>query len=44
MNPSIPKYAVIVAGGSGLRMGAAQLKQFLLLHGKPLLWHSLNVF
>ena len=38
------KYAVIVAGGSGLRMGAATPKQFLPIHGKPVLWYSLNTF
>jgi 2-C-methyl-D-erythritol 4-phosphate cytidylyltransferase len=38
------KYAVIVAGGSGLRMGAAQPKQFLPLGGKPVLWYSLTTF
>jgi len=40
----LKKYAVIVAGGSGLRMGAALPKQFLPLRGKPVLWHSLNTF
>jgi 2-C-methyl-D-erythritol 4-phosphate cytidylyltransferase len=38
------KFAVIVAGGSGLRMGAAMPKQFLLLQGRPVLWHTLNTF
>lgn len=38
------KYAVIVAGGSGLRMGTALPKQFLPLRGKPVLWHSLQTF
>jgi 2-C-methyl-D-erythritol 4-phosphate cytidylyltransferase len=38
------KYAVIVAGGSGLRMGTQVPKQFLLLHGKPVLWYTLDVF
>jgi 2-C-methyl-D-erythritol 4-phosphate cytidylyltransferase len=38
------KYAVIVAGGSGQRMGAAMPKQFLLLQQKPLLWYSLDTF
>src|SRR5260221_6901491 len=38
------KYAVIVAGGSGSRMGNAVPKQFLLLRGKPVLWYSLEVF
>jgi 2-C-methyl-D-erythritol 4-phosphate cytidylyltransferase len=38
------KYAVIVAGGSGLRMGSTLPKQFMLLKGKPVLWHTLNSF
>lgn len=38
------KFAVIVAGGSGLRMGAATPKQFLLLQNKPLLWHTIQAF
>lgn len=38
------KYAVIVAGGSGLRMGTSIPKQFLPLRGKPVLWYSLMAF
>lgn len=38
------KYAVIVAGGTGQRMGATTPKQFLLLQGRPVLWHTLNTF
>jgi len=38
------KYAVIVAGGSGLRMGSALPKQFLLIHEKPVLWYTLHTF
>jgi 2-C-methyl-D-erythritol 4-phosphate cytidylyltransferase len=38
------KYAVIVAGGSGMRMGTAMPKQFLPLRGKPVLWYSLTSF
>lgn len=38
------KYAVIVAGGSGSRMGSDKPKQFLLLQGKPVLWHSIQAF
>jgi 2-C-methyl-D-erythritol 4-phosphate cytidylyltransferase len=38
------KYAVIVAGGSGLRMGTTLPKQFLPLCGKPVLWYSLETF
>jgi 2-C-methyl-D-erythritol 4-phosphate cytidylyltransferase len=38
------KFAIIVAGGSGLRMGADTPKQFLLLHNKPVLWHTINSF
>ncbi len=38
------KYAVIVAGGVGLRMGHTTPKQFLLLQGKPVLWHTVQAF
>ncbi|WP_214070239.1 2-C-methyl-D-erythritol 4-phosphate cytidylyltransferase [Mucilaginibacter sp. dw_454] len=41
---SIPKYAIIVAGGSGTRMGAVVPKQFLLLNGLPVLMHTLLAF
>ncbi len=40
----IKKYVVIVAGGSGTRMGSAVPKQFLLLHGKPVLYYSIAAF
>jgi 2-C-methyl-D-erythritol 4-phosphate cytidylyltransferase len=38
------KYAVIVAAGSGQRMGSETPKQFLLLKGKPLLQYTLQTF
>ena len=38
------RYALIVAGGSGTRMGAEIPKQFLLLAGKPILMHTISVF
>lgn len=38
------QYAVIVAGGKGLRMGNDVPKQFLLLQGKPILMHSIDAF
>ncbi len=38
------KYAVIVAGGIGSRMGSATPKQFLLLHEKPVLYYTLKTF
>lgn len=38
------KYAVIVAGGSGKRMGSILPKQFLLLHGKPVLYYTIKIF
>ena len=38
------KYAVIVAGGSGTRMGGATPKQFLLVNNKPVLYYSLQTF
>lgn len=36
--------AIIVAGGSGVRMGADKPKQFLDLAGKPVLLHTLMAF
>lgn len=36
--------AVIVAGGSGTRMGKELPKQFLLIQGKPILLHSIDAF
>jgi 2-C-methyl-D-erythritol 4-phosphate cytidylyltransferase len=38
------KVAVIVAGGSGTRMGAGMPKQFLVIQGKPILVHTINAF
>ena len=35
---------VIVAGGKGLRMGTAIPKQFLLLAGRPVLMHTIEIF
>lgn len=37
-------FALIVAGGSGTRMGAELPKQFLVLAGKPVLMHTLERF
>lgn len=38
------KYAIIVAGGSGSRMGGGIPKQFRLIQGKPVLYYTLNSF
>ncbi|GAO41079.1 2-C-methyl-D-erythritol 4-phosphate cytidylyltransferase [Flavihumibacter petaseus] len=38
------KYAVVVAGGSGLRMGTPVPKQFLEIRERPVLWYTLNAF
>ena len=38
------KYAVIVAGGTGKRMGNIVPKQFLLLKNKPVIWYTLDAF
>lgn len=35
---------IIVAGGSGIRMGSKIPKQFLELHGKPVLMHTIERF
>lgn len=39
-----PKAVIIVAGGSGLRMNSDIPKQFLELHGKPILMHTIEKF
>lgn len=41
---SIKRFVVIVAGGSGLRMGSDIPKQFLNLNGKPILMHTIELF
>ena len=38
------KYVIIVAGGSGKRMGTDVPKQFLPLAGKPVLMHTIDAF
>ena len=37
-------YAIIVAGGKGLRMGGDVPKQFLPVGGKPVLMRTLEAF
>ncbi len=38
------RFAIIVAGGQGKRMGNAIPKQFLLLNGKPIIFHTIEKF
>jgi len=38
------RFAIIVAGGTGTRMGADRPKQFLELAGEPVLAHTLRLF
>ena len=38
------KYAIIVAGGKGIRMGNDLPKQFILLNNKPVLYYTLKAF
>lgn len=38
------RFAVIVAGGKGLRMGSDIPKQFLILNGMPVLMHTIQKF
>lgn len=40
----VEKYAVIVAGGSGTRLGGDLPKQFQSLGGRPVLWWSMKAF
>jgi 2-C-methyl-D-erythritol 4-phosphate cytidylyltransferase len=42
--PVLPRFAILVAGGSGTRMGADRPKQFLELLGEPVLLHTLRRF
>ena len=41
---TMKKFVIIVAGGSGSRMGTEIPKQFLELCGKPVLMHTIQVF
>lgn len=36
--------AIVLAGGRGKRMGMTQSKMYLLIHDRPVLYYSLNVF
>jgi len=38
------KFAIIVAGGSGTRMGKKMPKQFIEIGGKPILMHTIEKF
>jgi len=38
------KYAIIVAGGTGTRMGGNLPKQFMPIKGKPLIYYSIKTF
>jgi len=38
------KFVIIAAGGIGARMKTDKLKQFIILAGKPVLMHTINVF
>jgi 2-C-methyl-D-erythritol 4-phosphate cytidylyltransferase len=39
-----PKITIIVAGGKGERMGTDIPKQFIVIHGKPILMHTIDAF
>jgi len=36
--------AIVLAGGRGKRMGSVQSKQYIDLHGKPILYYTLKQF
>jgi len=44
MTNDIKHYAIIVAGGTGTRMGSTVPKQFLSINGLPVLMHTLLAF
>lgn len=41
---NLNRYALVVAGGSGNRMGTSVPKQFLILNGVPVLMRTISVF
>jgi 2-C-methyl-D-erythritol 4-phosphate cytidylyltransferase len=41
---TMEKYAIIVAGGVGKRMGSGLPKQFLMLKNKPVLYYTIKTF
>jgi len=41
---AVDKFAIIVAGGSGTRMGSKIPKQFLCIGSKPILMHTIHQF
>ena len=41
---ALKRYAVIVAGGSGTRMGGSIAKQFMMLADKPILLRTVETF
>ena len=42
--PPMKRYAIIVAGGKGLRMGGELPKQFIPIEGRPVLMRTLDTF
>lgn len=44
MDNKIKKYAVIVAGGTGSRLGGGLPKQFREIDGRPMVWWSMKAF
>lgn len=40
----LPKYVIITAGGSGVRMNTPIPKQFICLQGRPVLMHTIEAF
>ena len=44
ISPLMKKYAIIVAGGKGLRMGGELPKQFIPVVGRPVLMRTLDAF
>jgi 2-C-methyl-D-erythritol 4-phosphate cytidylyltransferase len=40
----LKKYSIIVAGGSGTRMGTEIPKQFIEINGMPVIMHTINAF
>ncbi len=42
--PPLRHYALLPAAGVGARMGASHPKQYLDIHGRPMIWHAIRAF
>ncbi|MGK0436992.1 MAG: 2-C-methyl-D-erythritol 4-phosphate cytidylyltransferase, partial [Flavobacteriales bacterium] len=44
MDNTKPHFVIIVAGGTGKRMNSSLPKQFIEIHNKPIIFHTIEKF